>query len=88
MGPCGETKPLVIPVWISVPPVLTIEYIEVTQGVQTGLAQVLAGQGMPMVANKDTAIRVHLQCNRGGWFSNQLGNITGSLLVDGKKLLR
>jgi hypothetical protein len=24
MGPCGETKPLVIPVWISVPPVLTI----------------------------------------------------------------
>jgi hypothetical protein len=85
-GPCGQTQPLDIPVWLSVPPRLTIEYIEVTQGVQTGLADVLAGRGMPTVANKDTAVRVHMQCDRGGWFFNQLDNITGALFVDGRKL--
>lgn len=85
-GPCGEGDPLIIPVWLSVPPRLTIEYVEVTQGVQTGLADVLAGRGMPTVANKDTAVRVHMQCDRGGWFSNQLADITGALFVDGRRL--
>jgi hypothetical protein len=85
-GPCGQAEPLNIPVWLSVPPRLTIEYVEVTQGVQTDLADVLVGRGMPTVANKDTAVRVHMQCNRGGWFSNQLANISGALFVDGRRL--
>ena len=83
---CGETPPLDLPVWLTVLPRLTIEYVEVTQGVQTDLADVLAGRGMPTVANKDTAVRVHMQCDRGGWFSNQLSNITGTLWVDGRNL--
>ncbi len=83
---CGQSPPLDVPVWLNVPPRLTIEYVEVTQGVQTELADVLAGRGMPTVANKDTVIRVHMQCDRGGWFSNQLANITGTLLVDDRKL--
>ena len=85
-GPCGEGDPLIIPVWLSVPPRLTIEYVEVTQGLQTDLADVLAGRGMPTVANKDTAVRVHMKCDRGRWFSDQLANITGALFVDGRRL--
>lgn len=83
---CGVTQPRVVPVWLSVPPRLTIAYIEVTQGVQGDLSDVLAGRGMPTVALKDTAVRVHMNCDRGGWFSNKLGRITGALLVDGRRL--
>jgi hypothetical protein len=83
---CGATGPLRIPIWLSVPPKLTIEYIEVTQGVQGDLADVLAGRSMPTVANKDTAVRVHMNCNRNGWWLNQLENITGYLLVGGIRL--
>lgn len=83
---CGVTRPRSIPVWLSVPPRLTITYIEVTQGVQGDLSDVLAGRGMPTVAHKDTAVRVHMNCDRGGWFSNKLGKITGALLVDGRRL--
>ena len=57
---CGATQPLRIPVFLSVPPTLTIQYVEVTQGVQGDLGDVLAGRGMPTVANKDTAVRVHM----------------------------
>ena len=81
---CGTTAPLQIPVWLSVPPSLTIQYIEVTQGVQGDLGDILAGQAMPTVANKDTAVRVHMNCDRGGWYSNKLDKITGSLKVDNK----
>jgi hypothetical protein len=81
---CGATAPLQIPVWLSVPPHLTIQYIEVTQGVQGDLGDILAGRGMPTVANKDTAVRVHMNCDRGGWYHNKLDKITGSLKVDGK----
>lgn len=83
---CGATRPLSIPVWLSVPPRLSIQYVEVTQGVQGDLGDVLAGRGMPTVANKDTAVRVHMNCDRGGWFDNKLDKITGALLVDGRRL--
>jgi hypothetical protein len=83
---CGATAPLQVPVWLSVPPSLTIQYIEVTQGVQGDLADILAGRGMPTVANKDTAVRVHMNCDRGGWYFNKLDRITGSLTVDGRQL--
>jgi hypothetical protein len=83
---CGSTGPLRVPVWLSVPPRLTIEYVEVTQGVQEDLGDILAGRGMPTVANKDTAVRVHMNCDRGGWFSNKLARITGALFVDGRRL--
>lgn len=83
---CGGTQPLNIPVTLSVPPRLTIQYVEVTQGVQGDLADVLAGSSMPTVANKDTAVRVHMNCDRGGWYYNKLDRITGALLVDGRIL--
>ena len=83
---CGATQPLRILVSLSVPPVLTIEYVEVTQGVQGDLGDVLSGHAMPSVANKDTAVRVHLNCDRGGWYENALDRITGVLLVDGRAL--
>jgi len=83
---CGSTQPLSIPVSLSVPPTLTIQYVEVTQGVQGDLADVLAGRGMPTIAYKDTAVRVHMNCDRGGWWFNKLDRITGSLKVDGRPL--
>jgi hypothetical protein len=83
---CGATQPLNVPVLLSVPPRLTIQYVEVTQGVQGDLADVLAGRSMPTVANKDTAVRVHINCDRGGWYDNKLDRITGALLVDGRML--
>ena len=83
---CGATQPLSLPMWLSVPPHLSIQYIEVTQGVQADLAGVLAGQAMPTVAYKDTAVRVHMACDRKGWFNNQLDKITGTLLLDGRRL--
>jgi hypothetical protein len=83
---CGAIRPLRIPVSLSVPARLTIQYIEVTQGVQGSLDDVLAGRAMPTVANKDTAVRVHLHCDRGGWFDNKLDKITGALLVGGLQL--
>lgn len=83
---CGETRPLRIPIFLSVPPRLTIQYVEVTQGVQGNLADVVAGRGMPTVANKDTAVRVHLRCDRSGWYQNILDYITGTLFVDGRPL--
>jgi hypothetical protein len=83
---CGATQPLTIPVWISVKPHLTITYVEVTQGVQRDLADVLAGRAMPTVAYKDTAVRVHLACDRGGWFFDKLDKITGALLIGGNQL--
>ncbi|WP_132147676.1 hypothetical protein [Luteibacter rhizovicinus] len=83
---CGATQPLRIPVWVSVAPQLSIVYVEVTQGVQEDLGTVLAGHGMPTVANKDTAVRVHMNVDRHGWYDNKLDRITGSLKVDGHRL--
>lgn len=81
-GPCGAAQPLSIPVILSVRPRLAIEYVEVTQGVQGDRGEVETGRGMPLVATKDTAVRVHLSCDRRGWFGNRLDKITGSLRVD------
>jgi hypothetical protein len=83
---CGAIRPLSIPVFLSVPPRLTIRYVEVTQGVQGSLEDVLAGRGMPTVANKDTAVRVHMHCDRGGWYDNRLDKITGVLTIGGFQL--
>lgn len=83
---CGAVEPLRIPVFLSVPPRLTIQYVEVTQGVQVDLAEVLAGRAMPTVAHKDTAVRVHMHCDRHGWYYNKLDKITGALFVDGRQL--
>jgi hypothetical protein len=83
---CGSTQPLKIPVFLSVPPQLTVQYVEVTQGVQGDLGEVLAGRGVATVAHKDTAVRVHMNCDRGGWYSNKLDRITGALAVDGRSL--
>jgi hypothetical protein len=86
-GPCGASQPKEIPVFISVPPVLSISFVEVTQGVQVDAAAVARGEGLPTVAWKDTAVRVHLTCDRDGWWTNIADKITGSLRIDGKTLL-
>lgn len=84
---CGPAiRPLIVPVRLSVRPQLSLTYVEVTQGVQGDLGDVIAGLAMPTVALKDTAVRVHMNCDRGGWYDNKLDRITGSLEVDGRVL--
>lgn len=74
---CGALKPLIVPVYLSVRPRLDITYLEVTQGVQGTLHDVVAGKAIPAIALKDTAVRVHMSCDRGGWYENRLDRITG-----------
>lgn len=85
---CAATLPRRVPILATVPPVLTITYVEVTQGIQADLYDVQAGRGMPTVAYKDTAVRVHMRCDRGNWFFNQLDKITGELRLDDAVILR
>ncbi len=78
---CGSAQPVSYPVVIAVAPELEIGFAEITQGVQEGRQAVLAGNAVPLAANKDTAVRVHLSCSRGGWFNDQLGPITGVVAI-------
>lgn len=78
---CGSAQPVSFPAVISVTPELQIRFAEITQGVQESSQAVLAGNAVPLAANKDTAVRVHLNCNRGGWFDDQLDNITGIVKI-------
>jgi hypothetical protein len=84
---CGTTaRPYVVPCVISHPPLLTIEWIEVTQGVQTVQDGVSRMAPMPMAAFKDTAIRVHFKCRRkNNWATNSVSGITGVLFFDGNR---
>lgn len=83
---CGATMAMTVPVYLSVRPTLNIRFVEVTQGVQGGPGDEVSGGIMPMVADKDTAVRVHMVCDRHGWNGNYLDKITGVLKVDGKPL--
>jgi hypothetical protein len=38
---------------------------------------------MPLVAGKDTGVRVYLTCDRHGWYQDKLTKITGSVVVSG-----
>jgi hypothetical protein len=88
---CGIGTTLSLPFWVGVPATLNIDFVEITQGVQAdkfGLPpgvpehDQLIGQQVPLVAYKDTAVRVHLRGDRSGWWFDKVENITGSLVVD------
>jgi hypothetical protein len=80
---CGHAGPLTVDFVISVVPVVNISFIEVTQGVQTDQTTQLQGGAMPLVAGKDTGVRVYLTVDRHGWFNDKLANITGAVTVSG-----
>lgn len=71
------------PVGIAFPPLVAISFIEVTQGVQTSLAQQnqVPPYVMPTVAWKDTAVRIHCDVFRPGSNSHEV-NVSGKLIVD------
>ena len=70
---------------ISVKPILCIEGIEVTQGIQTFDFDPSAANTVPTVAHKDTIVRVYVSSDRGG-FNNDETEVTGSLEIDGHVL--
>jgi hypothetical protein len=82
-GACGHTAPRVVDFTINIQPRLAVDFIEVTQGVQTDRATQSSGFVVPLVEGKDTGVRVYVSCNRRGWFRDRLGSITGALRVSG-----
>jgi hypothetical protein len=79
---CGSfTREL--PVFVTVPAVVKIEGVEVTQGVQVFSLTGGARNTLPTVSDKDTIVRLYVSADRGGWFSNKLAHVTASLGVGG-----
>jgi hypothetical protein len=72
-----------IPVMVTIPATLTIDGVEVTQGIQTYSTTGGPRNTVPTVEGKDTIVRVYAKADRGGWFFDSLPNMTASLSIDG-----
>jgi hypothetical protein len=80
---CGPvTKEL--PVMVTVPAVVRIEGVEVTQGVQVFSLTGGPRNTLPTVADKDTIVRLYVSADRSGWFGNKLGHISAGLGIGGQ----
>lgn len=84
VSPCGIGGDLKIPVILSVAPQLWVDWIEVTQGIQVEPGSPLGGIRAATVAGKDTAVRIHLRCQRGSgrWYDDLAHRLVGELWVD------
>ncbi len=79
---CGSyTRTLELIVTTS--PVLNIEGMEVSQGIQTFWRSGVTWNSVPTIAGKDTIVRVYISCDRNGFNNDRLDNVTGLLHVDG-----
>jgi len=68
---------------VSVPALLGVTGLEVTQGVQHFLLSPDPWNSVPTVAGKDTVVRAYLSCARQGFNMDRLEHVTGRLKVDG-----
>src|SRR4029453_3823340 len=64
-------------------PKLTIEGMEVTQGIQVFWRPGVAWNSLATVAGKDTIVRVYMSVAMGGFMGDQLPQVTGTLNVGG-----
>ena len=81
---CSSSATNTLEFYVTVPPVLSIDGVEVTQGIQTYDRSNVADNSLPLVANKDTIVRVYVSCDRGG-FKNDEAEVTGDLRVAGSQ---
>jgi IPT/TIG domain len=76
----------VIKILVAKIPVLKIEGLEITQGIQTFWRQGITSNSLPTIANKDTIVRVYVSADLGGFNNDEVDEVTGTLKVDGLKL--
>lgn len=72
---------------VDVRPTLSIDDVEITQGIQT--FTVGAGgpdNGLNTIEDKDTIVRVYVSADRKGFNSDEVPDVTGSLTVGGRTL--
>ncbi len=88
-GPCGIAHAVVEARQMKVPS-LRIAGIEVTQGIQKFRSTESADNSIPLVASKDTVVRVYVATDNSNGFKYNYGTpgeieITGELTIDGAK---
>jgi hypothetical protein len=72
-----------LPVMVTVPAVLKIEGVEVTQGIQTFSLTGGPRNTIPTVEGKDTIVRLYASADRTGWFDNLLAGFSAALTIGG-----
>ena len=84
-GECGTVRKE-LTVEVNYAPRLTITGLEVTQGIQRyNPAGAPNNNTLTTVANKDTIVRVYVDCDRGGFFRDE-AEVTGTLYCNGRTL--
>jgi hypothetical protein len=84
-GACGtDTRSL--PVRVDVVPKITVDGIEVTQGIQTFGRAGVPDNSLPVVSGKDTIVRVYLSADRKGFNQDKVDDAVVTLDVDGVTL--
>jgi hypothetical protein len=83
---CGQSAETET-VRVNVRPSLSIEDIEVTQGIQTfTVGPAGPDNGLATIEDKDTIVRVYVSADRNGFNSDRVPDVTGSLSVGGRTL--
>ena len=81
---CGSHE-LVREIRVTIVPVLQIEGVEFTQGVQRFWREGIVPNSIPTIAGKDTIMRVYVSCQRNGFAADEV-EISGIVHVDGLPL--
>jgi len=84
-GACG-TDQRTLDMFVTVVPILTIEGMEVTQAIQQFWRPGSIPNSVPTISGKDTIVRVYVSSDRNGFLNDRIGNVTGTLTVDGTVL--
>jgi hypothetical protein len=82
---CGQdTRSLLV--HVDVVPKIMVEGMEVTQGIQTFWRSGATDNSLPVIAGKDTIVRVYVSADRKGFNNDQVQNAVVTLDVDGLTL--
>jgi len=79
---CNSSATNTLEFWVTVPPVISIDGVEVTQGIQTYGRSDVPDNSRSVVANKDTIVRAYVSCDRNG-FKDDTAKVTGVLWAQG-----
>jgi hypothetical protein len=82
---CGSVSKT-LPFALTIPARLEIVGVEVTQGIQTFpiRGDTSRRNSVPVVANKDTILRVFVSADRSRWFNDRLTHFSAAVSVDGR----
>ena len=80
-GPCDPPVTRTIGVDVAPKPNVKVEGMEVTQGIQRFWRTGVTANSVPLVAGKETIVRVYVSTDMGGFNQDQVPNIVGVLSV-------